>query len=337
MRLACGGRACCDPGMRIVLACVVLLITDLGSRSAGASCMRPRGGFSPPSGTVMPAKATVYLFVPRLHKAMKPIDLEVRGASFVAREIGVTAIDRVVRIDLVAGGPELSIRWAPKDDAARGPEALNRWLPEDAERGAEVTYPVGTPDANRATVIDVGHTKYGWTCSHQDTIDLTMTGNAVAYRLEWSDGVSTLLPANESALWGVDEDSQSQSSHTLEIGYMNCIGSRVDLEALATLREVELLALFSDGSERRLGLTKMKLERMGVRLPWELLHAAVAVVPSARPDPDEPRVKELGDPVWPAWLTLGALAGTGSVALAGLAWLAHRRSDYLLRNQKPGG
>lgn len=274
-------------------------------------CGSPSTGFSPPPGTVLPASATVYLFVVNHDFEREPpaIGLEVDGARFTARRIATMPQYEVVRIDLASSSREVVIRWKS----------------EHAYDATEVRYPVGSPAPGDVHVTGVSDTHTAWACSHTDTIDITLTGNAIAYRLDWSDGTSDVVPANLGVLWGrYGRDEAAPSSHQLALGFVSCMGDLVEPGRLATLRTFRLVALFADGSERRLGPASARLDHRTVRLPWELLRATTAdgppeplrapvparpTPPSAAPAPSQPG----GDPR-PTWPMIGALAGLAAAA-----------------------
>src|ERR1043165_1028027 len=91
---------------------VVVVAVLFAARSANAMCATPSTRFSPPTGTVLPTRGTVYLFVAKiLYEKTPPLKLDVDGASFTARLVARTPVYDVVRVELVASGREVAIRW----------------------------------------------------------------------------------------------------------------------------------------------------------------------------------------------------------------------------------
>jgi hypothetical protein len=331
--LARGGSVCCDLEMRIVLAWMVAIVTvvtvlGLGGGTAEAMCASPRAGFSPPPGTTLPAKATVFLFVPssRFGELPPPTEREltVSGGSFTARLIATTGLYSVLRVDVVASGASIEVGWKP----AQGDQ-----------EAVSVGYRIGAVARDMAIVTNVTHTDHAWSCSHRRTIDITLSSSAIAYQFDWEDGTSTMVPPNLDVFWRGGVDSAAPPDHTIELGHLNCMGDDVEPAALARLRGFRLVALFSDGSERRFGRAEAQLGAAGVRLPRELVHTA------AEPHDllvcgNEAPIRELREAhaaaearaaARSAWEAFGALAGATVVFAGGLLWRRRRRHDHLPR------
>jgi hypothetical protein len=290
---------------------VVAAVTLFAARSASAMCGTPSTTFSPPTGTVLPATGTVYLFVTKMrYETPPPLRFEVDGARFTARRVASTPVYDVVRVDLVASGREVVIRWKSQKEY-------------DA---TEVRYPIGVPEPGSARVTAVTELHDAWSCSHTDSINIEVLGNTIAYRLDWSDGESDVLPAlmerrPERLLPGHDD----WMIQWIEIGYASCLGNTVDPEPLATARDLQLTALFADGSERRFPPSRARLEGRHVRLPNELVEPDVTLTP-LEPPPLETvvfRARNDGSSRWPL---IGAIAGL-AVAAAMAARLRRRMSD----------
>lgn len=243
---------------------VFAMLAVFGARPIDAACLSPLGGFSPRDGTVLPERAAVYLFVMTQDDDPQPLALEVDGARFTAQRVATVPAYHVIRIVLTASGPEVTIRWRSRSD-----------------RTVAVRYPIGVPAPAEARVTGVSRTLHVWSCSRTDLIEVELTSNAIAYRLDWSDGTSAIVPADVTALWRRSpDDGDVVPSHRIPIGQVSCLGHTVEPSDLRMLRELRLVALFADGSSRQLGRARAQLDRQVVRLPWEL------VPPIARHKPE---------------------------------------------------
>ena len=87
------------------------------------------------------------------------------------------------------------------------------------------------------------------------TITLEISGTAIAYRFDWyQDRSSTYVPATE-----------------IKVGFVARVGvSRLANSPLGVLRTFELVALYADGRERRLGSSQLRIGEP-LRLPRELV------------------------------------------------------------------
>jgi hypothetical protein len=249
-------------------------------------------------------------------------------ASFAARELAITGTLHIVRIDLVAAKSALTIRW--------------RW--GDGEEDQAVgTYPIGTPSPATATVTDVIHENPPYICPYHDSIGIQLTGNAIAYRLDWEDATSTLLPPNYRYRSEIEEQREPLAPpHTIWAGTMACRGDSVAPDLLAKLRSFRLVALLSDGSERRVGSSSMRhargqpqSEAHDMRLPRELLYpepvfdrARSAAQCQAAPDQGNPPIAIVArcDRGW-----VGRFALVGLAVGALLVLVARRRRSHLPR------
>ena len=314
--------------MQALYACLAAALLVLGAQPADAECASPSVTFSPATGGVVPRRATVYLFAPASWSSTDEVrtegSLHVEGARFVARQIMTSPAYSVMQIELFATGEQVTMRW---------------------KNQSEAVYRVGAPSANVAQVTQVKRLEDHWTCSFQDTIDMQVTGNAIAYRMDWSDGTSTVLP---SGAWFFGTPNDRPSS--IQVGHLNCMDYNIDPKALATLRRFDLVALFSDGAEHTIGSAQAKLDGKYAVLPQELLpHGAPPE--DAPPRRDVPTLKEMHIPrelfnprelpaplYWralaaiaqhiPAWAAVGALGSLGAISAFALL---RRRRDHVPR------
>jgi hypothetical protein len=303
-----------------VLACAVVVAAMLGmvgARSTEAACRWPPPGISPASGTVLPPRATVYQFVPRRGDIDSVLSdgLEVEGAIASVQRIATMPAYDVVRIDLTATSPEVTVRW----------QAFH-------ETGVvEVRYPIGAVAASDAQMVSITHTRHHWTCSATDVI--RMAGNAIAYRIEWWDGTVSVMPAGLDMMWrGLDA---ARATHELTIGNASCLVATTEPRALQRSCAFVLVALFADGTELRFPRARGQIltdpdPTEVIELPWELLPSEGRTMKAHPPCvAAEKRLEPKGgericDP-GPALSWIGALAGLITAFAMARWWL--RRAD----------
>lgn len=327
--------------MRIVLLALALAASLIAPQAylpeAEASCAGPGPGFSPRAGTVMPAKGTLYFFAPRYdfdptrervaeEERKRGIErsISIAGATHVARVIAETPFYYVAQIDYQASAAEIEVK-------------------TDQRRAFSSSYPIGAAAApNHTRVLDVSRSKSSWTCSHTNTIDIQLEGNAIAYRLEWSDGTTTVVPYDSRVfvpLWSSSvthsDDPSPPPRQLIELGHLDCMGANVDPQLFATLRAFRLYALYADGGEQVFRLAGAMLSRDDVRLPFELLEASARPLDAAEGTEHDPELLIPEQPRWRRSL-LGGLFGGG--ALLGLVLLgalfrrlSHRRREHIPR------
>lgn len=305
----------------------LLVVVMSGSRNAEAMCATPRGGFSPRAGTVMPARGTAYLFAPIWGRSLREaagVDdppgeptIEVEGARYTSRVVVTSTLYIVVRVDYEATAPRISMRWRESGEPA-------------------ASYPIGKAapsSANHATVVKVEHVESSWTCSHNDTIDIALDSNAIAYRLAWVDGTSTVVPADTQILWSHHQDTAEPVEQLIQLGHLNCLGHNVDPTLFASARAFQLFALFADGSEQVFRTAGAMLREGEVRLPHELL-LATARPSSSREGLEASASSEPLDapPRGRLWTLIGSGAVLGGALLTLLLQhLRTRRRDHVPR------
>jgi hypothetical protein len=171
-----------------------------------------------------------------------------------------------------------------------------------------------------------------WSCSHTDSINIEVLGNAIAYRLDWSDGASDVLPALVS-----DRPPRPLPGHDdwmlqwIEVGYASCLGDTVDPKPLATARDLQLTALFVDGSERRFPPSRARLDGRHARLPNELIEPDMTTTPGPLEAPPLAavvfRARNNGSSRWPL---IGAIAGLAAAAAMTVRWRRRMSDDIAL-------
>jgi hypothetical protein len=235
--------------MRMLLVFLFGVSSMLAARTAAADCGYRTAMFSPVPDTPLPPQGTAYLFAPRWtdpyaseisnrQPAAIPEEilqeLVVEGARYHAHAIATSPSEIVVRIDYVAEAPQLTLRW--------GERAFTYPIASSSSSSSS------SSEKNVACVTDVEHQKAEWSCSPPNEIVIGLRGNAIAYRLAWSDGTTTITRG--MPLWDPEQERPKPFTSAFTFGDLGCAGENVDLDALAHQRSFRLSALFADGSEQ---------------------------------------------------------------------------------------
>jgi hypothetical protein len=299
---------------RLLLAAGLGIVMLARAPRADACCARPNVGFSPASGTILPPRPTIYVFIPREMSLLYEAQVFVGGVGTIAGRAGAI-------VELVAKSHAYEVVRVRVLDHQPGLELTVRWVSTLGETVGRASYRVGDPPPDRARVVGVTHEEGDETGLSTGSIRLELEGTAIAYRLTWDDGSTTILPADDAIMWtAIDENPRPPP--TADLGHVGCVGYSVDLEELSHPRAFDLHALFADGSELRIGSSTAQLGGHGVRLPLELVNGA----------PDARGLEVATRLVAPPWWTGAVGALGGAVALAGAALLGRRRRrDHMPR------
>lgn len=252
--------------MRVALLLLLVCLATLAPRPARASTCTPfEGGVSPATGTPLPARGVIFLFVPmwlaaEQGRAFDVASLEktlsIAGATYQARTVQQDATAIVARLSYQATAPKIEL-------------TLRR------ERVLSASYPIAAElPRNHATVKLVEHRRSGGSEATSNAILIELDSTAIAYRVAWTDGLTTFAPRNFLAY----ASSEPRSEHQLRLGRPPCVGYNVAPERLARARSFRLFALYADGTEEvfpvtaraKLGTSTISGEDQ-VRLPSELV------------------------------------------------------------------
>jgi hypothetical protein len=117
------------------------------------------------------------------------------------------------------------------------------------ERALAAEYTLGMQPANTSLVTGLRHVESRRKCSSTEMIALDIVGTAVAYRVDWHDGSTTFMDAPR-------------------LGFIGCGAYNA---VLSELQGFDLVALYADGSEQRLGTSCAMIDHDRIRLPTELV------------------------------------------------------------------
>ena len=264
--------------MRLTLLAAALgaMTISLGRvPEADAMCGAPSPAVLPADGTIVPPQPTLYAFIP-LHNELHTGRFVVEGAEASIELAAKSPAYAVVRILVRARDPghRFTVRWR-SNNGPPGNNILSGRYTGGANNGysGPVSYEVGTAaPPNWARVVGVKHNTLRWMCSSEDVIRFTLRGTAIAYRIAWADGSTSILAGDDGAMWtGYRDDKAPPRVATTALGHLNCMSHTVAPEELARRRAFELYALYTDGSEVRIGSSIAQLGKDGVRLPLELM------------------------------------------------------------------
>lgn len=303
-----------------VLLLMVGGLTLLATRPAEASCSLPRTFFAPLEDTPLPARGAVYVFVSRYEYLGEEerytaedaaAMLSIEGASFEL-ELVATLPDRMMfRADYRATGSSITLRW----------------------RDRLSTHPIAAPTVkNHACVLDMVHLNYEHDCPSSNNLRVTLASSAIAYRLQWADGTSSVIRAYPE--FDNERQQLDPTRNNFSIGSVGCEGDSVPFSKVDTLHSFQLFALFADGTEQPFFASSSAFVRgHESRFPIELQNTCSlgGGLPSLASLPAAPADHSHLQSLWPSLVSspfLLALAGLSTLVLAGLgAFLLRRRAD----------
>jgi hypothetical protein len=219
------------------------LIFQLLLDAASARCAEPQAVVSS-SGEVVPPDPVVWVFVPRSLVE----DMVVQAQDSQGRAVP-TVVERA------PGALDLQVWKVSLDTSRDGPVSLRATWQSYGEDSVEATLTVhssaSVPALGVPIVQDAGVTRSVWTCSHQESRDLTVRApGAVAYELVWAGSKedwdlgevqTTTLPSHWRQVWG------QRTSPELALGYLNCTGEWFEWRHPRVW--VGVRALYADGSK----------------------------------------------------------------------------------------
>ena len=298
--------------MRTLVLAVVLCALV---RSANAMCGSASPGLSPPSG-LLPVNPTIYVFMPHWGDNLDDM-LEIKETQY-----GTKLKYRVE--DAGQNDAFHAFRVIIEADAETGPFTV-----EMGQMAIGAYAIAAAPPVNRAQVTGVTHVSDHWTCSYTEAIELALEGNAIAYRVEWADHTTTVVPPSHSTMWHYGAAEPELRSAT-QLGHLNCMDHDVDPKLFDKPRAFELYALFADGSTHRIGSAIAQLGEHGVRLPTELVGAGAEAAARMVPGPSSVLFREVE--TMPAWWSVatGALGGFAVLVIGALA-VRRRKTAHVPR------
>jgi hypothetical protein len=283
----------------------------LGVRTAVAECNTPTSGMSPAGGTV-PRNPVLYFF----QRDGLPDDLKV-----------VTGDGAPVRYERtrLGGGPIIAHRIQVWRDYGEFDVIYADAVTFHYEVEPELAVD------HEVVIPAVRFEDSDWSCSFTRAVMIQVVGEAVAYRLEWDEEggrasawlpptMSTMFahfpgftPREEYYRWIMDRDATvAPSDGMLQIGHASCFGHTVP-DDFTRARHVELVALFTDGSELRLGRGLVGYDRLAAAAPVDL----IGTYPARSPREPDGRAA--------AWIVPATSAGISLATLASFALLVRLR------------
>ncbi|MCE9572040.1 MAG: hypothetical protein K8W52_02670 [Deltaproteobacteria bacterium] len=294
----------------LLVALAAIAAVGGGAWRAAAACgSLPRG--SPAPGARVPPHPRVYLFIDAEQWSTRDSWLSIGqrdwDVPYRATVLGQVGDTLAIRVDIETREPgPLEIRYAGTErHGAHGREYV-------------ITYDVD-PAVRDDTAALVGQTRIVdlWRAAPTDAIALELTGNAVAYRLEWASvGTS---PPGRAWLWPDPADPDlgdaavpAMATAEVRIGRDGCRGWTIPEGTFAAPRPTRLVALFADGREVAIDTGRLHLD------PDATVAAPDMPAAAARPVIIE---------VAPPWSALIAAAVSGACAALGavLALRSRRR------------
>ena len=313
---------------------VVLVLMLVGAREAAAEC--GDGGTSttqPPSGSVLPANPTLYVFLfRRIEAPIRVTDLHGRRVAADIDWVGASHAYDVfaVRPRISRGG--LRVQYEPEREPA--------------------FFDVSPSLAVAPTLSVQGAPSYTydrWTCSHTDAVAVPLLSNAIAHRVEWEqDGATKVayLPRDMRDLYNSDyyegghlqwvrSAAQVRARHkneawrtepslqsTITLGHISCFGATVPDDAFRVPTVVRVIGLYADGTEVDGGL--VGAHRLGelAQKPqtWFSIEEA--------PDPplfDDEIIFQAADAQRLRRMRLAALAVAGALVVVVVGFVRRRR------------
>jgi hypothetical protein len=252
--------------IRLVLVLLALTSTLLvGANRVAARCASPHVATSPVDGAAVPPDPTIYLFIPHSD--------------------GIADLNDRIRV--LADGKRVSARVEQAGTPSGAFSAVRVTVDTDAQRRLTIRYREGREESQIARFaidrswsaparrpVELASAEYRkdqWTCSFTDAWFLEIPTQADAFRVEWATspdawdrGAQTVafFPRTEMDFWPLWGKSPSTrpAPGSIGLGYLNCFGATIPVEAVRGPLHVKVTALFADGSEspswaepRRLG------------------------------------------------------------------------------------
>ncbi|MBK8010441.1 MAG: hypothetical protein IPK13_03780 [Deltaproteobacteria bacterium] len=202
---------------------------------AFARCAPAELLLTPSSKTVLPPNPTLYVFAPR----KEPPRIRVKDARGRKLRTTITALP----------SPPAYTAFAVRIESS-APSELRVEMHERKRPGTIVrrryqvraigTQPVSTDTARPSQIVRKDETSDRWTCSYNETANLTVDDWAPAYEVRWRDEQvehSVVIPPRVDAFF---ERDPAPSTARLELGHVSCLGQTFEFTNTLELRIVRL-------------------------------------------------------------------------------------------------
>ncbi len=232
--------------MRIVLAVALTLLAPL---AAAAKCAAPSPFVSPEAGTSIPPGATLFVFLPSWRG---------EGAVDVRTPEGKPVVHTRTAL---SKSPAFAVERLVLGAGVRGEVVVTLADRQGAEPRRLAGYRVGEPASCAAekpvTIRKVEDESHAWTCSYQQTVNLTPSVVAPAYRVRYARSEADLRAGKVESVvvpyrmerffhWK-DERWEAPAAGQVELGHVNCTGKTIEWTDGPLW--VSVSALYVDGTE----------------------------------------------------------------------------------------
>ncbi|MCB9654888.1 MAG: hypothetical protein H6729_12235 [Deltaproteobacteria bacterium] len=225
----------------VVVVAIVLgvsLSTLLGAtNNAFARCAPAELVVTPSAKTVLPPNPTLYVFAPQ----KEPPQVRVKDGRGKKLRTTITPLPSppaytafAVRIESSAPS---ELRVEMHERKRPGTIVRRRYQ----VRPIDTAQPVSSDIARPSHVMSKDETSDRWTCSYNETANLTVDDWAPAYEVRWRDAQvehSVVVPPRADAFF--ERDPASSSTAKLELGHVSCLGQTFEFTKTIDLRIVRL-------------------------------------------------------------------------------------------------
>jgi hypothetical protein len=231
---------------------------------AQAKCAYPRAFVLPESGTALPPDATIYAFGPYGLKPDVSGTADKASLTFAVTELSATEAFTAYQVRFTAShgqDVQLTISWSDDDSPQRG--QLHKSV---------LTYRIDAawtpPPGESVAVASIEREAHSWTCSYQQTQNLTLSQPAPAYRIHWAATRhdyeagrrrSLVFPRQmESFFWWPGAEALP-STGRVELGHVNCTGTTFAWDSSSIW--LGATALYEDGTETAVPAQPIRVSR----------------------------------------------------------------------------
>jgi hypothetical protein len=255
------GRSLAESVARLLGTTAIVLTALCASMSADAwgKCAGAHAVVSPPNGSAVPIDPTLYFFWPRRDSEPPKVRARIDGGATLPIEqtvIAKTDSFTAYRLRVKTSRPGAILIELPQREYYWGPQSWRYQVSAEWQR----------PTASPADALKVHSESYRWTCSYQQSQNLRLPGHAAAYRLaifqaggaKGAPAQELVVPSHMRHFFERQDKPNPADSDEIELGFINCFGPTFVWQGKPI--EVEVFALFPDGSESPVSRAPMRVE-----------------------------------------------------------------------------